>query len=90
MLVSPRQDSLLQQGDIIRDVPFLVMPGKLNVQASETKGNVRLNCDELDSFTKVKDHANGKALNAASIPFVFQPGMVETMLLEETMEELER
>jgi hypothetical protein len=67
MLVSPRQDGPLQQGDIIRDVPFLVMPGNFNVKASETQGQARLNCEKLSSFEAVKEHAKGKALIAVNI-----------------------
>jgi hypothetical protein len=78
MLGSLRQDGPLQQGDIIRDVPFLVMPGNFNVKANETQGQVRLNCDELSSFEKVKEHAKDKSLIATAIPFVLQPGMVVT------------
>src|SRR5947209_3343138 len=78
MLVPPRQDGPLQQGDIIRDVPFLVMQEEMNVKAHETQGQKRINAADATSFDRLKEFAQGKALTAAGVPLVLQPGIVIT------------
>jgi hypothetical protein len=78
MLVPPRQDGPLQQGDIISDVPFLVMQEEFNVKAHEIQGQKRLNAADVASFDRLKEFAQGKQLTAASVPLVLQPGIVIT------------
>jgi hypothetical protein len=77
MLIQPRSDSI-QQGDIIQDVPFVVLGSEFNIQASETKGQVRLRATDATSFDRVKEHAKGKKLNAVNVPLVLQPGLILT------------
>src|SRR5687767_14682481 len=78
MFVPPKQDAPLQQGDIIRDVPFVILAGALNVQAEGVQGQCRLNTQDLGSFGKVKEFSQGRQLTAATVPLVLQPGMVVT------------
>jgi hypothetical protein len=78
MLVPPKPDASLQQGDIIRDVPFVILAGVLNVKAQGVQGQERLNAQDLGSFGKVKEFSQGKQLSAATVPLVLQPGMVVT------------
>lgn len=78
MLVPPKKDTPLQQGDIVSDVPFVVFPGAFNVKAQGVQGQARLDAQDLNSFTKVKEFSGGNHLNAATVPIVLQPGMVVT------------
>ena len=78
MLAPPKADAPLQQGNIIRDVPFVVFPGVLNVKAGGVQGQARLEAQDLASFDKVKAHSAGKNLAAANVPLILQPGMVVT------------
>src|SRR5437899_1053202 len=78
MLVPPRQEAPLQQGDIIRDVPFLVMPEEFNVKAHEIQGQKRINAADGASIDRLMEFAQGKALTATTIPLVLQPGIVIT------------
>ena len=78
MLVPPKQDASLQQGDVIRDVPFVILAGAINVKAQGVQGQERLNAQDLGSFAKVKEFSQGKHLVAATVPLVLQPGMVAT------------
>jgi hypothetical protein len=78
MLQQPRADAPLQQGDIIVDVPFLVLPKAFNVKAQAVQGQKRLDSQDLDSFEKTKRFASGKQLLAVDVPFVLQLGMVVT------------
>ena len=78
MLVPPRQEAPLQQGDIIRDVPFLVMPEELNVKAHEIQGQKHINSADAASIDRLKEFAQGKAFAAASMPLILRPGIVIT------------
>lgn len=78
MIVPPKPDIPLEQGDIIRDVPFVVFPKAFNVKAEGVQGQVRLDCQDPLSCQKVKDFSQGKQLTAATVPFVLTPGMVVT------------
>jgi hypothetical protein len=78
MLLPPKPEVPLQQGDIIRDVPFVVLPKVFNVKVEGAQGQERLDSQHLESFGKVKAFAQGKHLTAAAMPFVLQPGMVVT------------
>jgi hypothetical protein len=78
MLVSPPQNRPLQQGDIIQDVPFLVLGKIVNVQAHEIQGQKRINAENPGSFDTVREHAKGKALTATGVPLVLQPGIIVT------------
>jgi hypothetical protein len=55
MLRPINKDAPLQQGDIIRDVPFIVFPKMFNVKIPDIPGQSRINSQELDSFTKLKE-----------------------------------
>jgi hypothetical protein len=78
MLVAPKQDAPLQQGDIIRDVPFVILAGALNVKAQGIQGQKRLDAQDVESFARLKEFGQGKQLLAATVPLVLQPGMVLT------------
>ncbi|HKW86293.1 MAG TPA: hypothetical protein VJM82_04410 [Nitrospiraceae bacterium] len=78
MLVAPDKDAPLQQGDIIKDVPFLVLPKAFNVKAEGASGQTRLDSHQLESFEKARTFSAGKRLTATEIPLVLQVGMVVT------------
>jgi hypothetical protein len=73
MLRPINKDAPLQQGDIIRDVPFIVFPKMFNVKIPDIPGQSRINSQELDSFTKLKELSQGKNLAATTVPFVLTP-----------------
>jgi hypothetical protein len=75
MLVQPNPDGSLQQGDVIRDVPFVVLPSLLNVKADGVKGQARIDCQDPATFEKVKGFAGGKQLTATQVPIVVAPGL---------------
>ena len=78
MLLPPNKDTPLQQGDIIQDVPFLVLPKAFNIKAQGQTGQVRLDSQNLQSVDKVKQHCADKPLAAIEVPLALHFGMVIT------------
>jgi hypothetical protein len=78
MLRPPDAGAALQQGDMIRDVPFFVFRKVINVKVQGTPGQTRIDCQHLKSFEKAREISGGKALTATEVPLVLQPGMVVT------------
>jgi hypothetical protein len=78
MLQAPKEEAPLQQGDVIADVPFLVLPKTVGVKAQGVSGQERLVAGNVDSFAKVKAHASGQAMTASDVPIVLNLGMVVT------------
>lgn len=78
MLLEPNAQQPLQQGDILNDVPFVVLAKVFNVKANNVQGQSRLSCEDLATFDAVKQFSQGNVLTAASLPLVLQPGMVIT------------
>lgn len=61
MLCQPKPDAPLQQGDIIRDVPFVVLSGVFNVKANNVQGQKRLDCGDTGTFDQVKAFSQGNS-----------------------------
>lgn len=78
MLIEPKPDLPLQQGDIIQDVPFVILSKIINVKANSIQGQSRLTCDDAASIDQVKAFGQGKPLAAATLPLILQPGMIVT------------
>src|SRR5437763_10572418 len=78
MLAAPTPEDPLEQGNIIRLVPFVVDSGTFNVKADGVQGQARLDCRDPSSLAKAEDFRQGKPLTASSVPFVLQPAMVIT------------
>src|SRR5437879_4093869 len=78
MLRPSEKDGVLQQGDLIEDVPFLVLPKAVSIKAPGVQGQTRLDSQNLDSFQNVKQFGGDKRLAAAEVPIVLQLGMVVT------------
>lgn len=79
MLRPPKPDEPLQQGDIIRDVPFIVLPKAFNIKATGVPGQVRLDSANTGSFENGRQLAEGdKKLFAVDVPLVLHLGMVIT------------
>jgi hypothetical protein len=78
MLVPPNPNVALQQGDIIRDVPFVLFPKVFNVKVEGVQGQKRLDSQDLATFDQVKEFSQGKQLTAAAVPFLLTPALVVT------------
>jgi hypothetical protein len=78
MLVPANPNTALQQGDIIRDVPFVLFPKVFNVKAEGVQGQKRLDSQNLATFDQVKEFSQGKPLTAAAVPLLLTPAMVVT------------
>lgn len=78
MLRPPKENDPLQQGDLIEDVPFLVLRPAFNVKAQGVQGQTRLDSQDLASFEKMKQFAGGKALHTSEVPLILQLGIIVT------------
>jgi len=78
MHLEPRTDQPLQQGDIIQDVPFVVISGVFNVKVNNVQGQSRVDCGDASTLDKVKQFSQGNAMTVSSLPLVIQPGIVVT------------
>jgi hypothetical protein len=78
VLQTPNRDKPLQQGDVIRDVPFVVLPKVFNAKAEKVQGQTRVDSQDPASFGSVREFSKGNQLTATAIPFVLTPGMVVT------------
>jgi hypothetical protein len=78
MLLPPNKDTPLQQGDIIQDVPFLILPKAFSIKAQGQTGQSRLDSQNLQSVEKVKQQCGDKQLAAVDVPLALQFGMIVT------------
>src|SRR4051812_34838166 len=77
MLRPPEGGVALQQGDLIRDVPFLVLRKVINIKAEGVPHHA-LDCQAPESFESAKGVSGGKPLTATEVPVVLQTGMIVT------------
>jgi hypothetical protein len=78
MLSEPKADQPIQQGDIIQNVPFILLSKVINVKANNVQGQSRLTCEDPGSIDQAKTFSQGNALAASMLPLTIQPGMIVT------------
>lgn len=78
MLRAPDQDAPLQQGDIVRDVPFLVLPPIVNVKAAGLQGQKRIDSQNAATVAAVKEFSGASKLTATEVPLLLQMGVIVT------------
>jgi hypothetical protein len=77
-MLQPRQDESLQQGDVIRNVPWLLLPRLVNVKAVGVQGQARLDSQAPEGVHAVLAHGGGKPLSVNGAPLVLDLGIIVT------------
>jgi hypothetical protein len=77
MLRPPGKDDPLQQGDIIGDVPFLLLPRVVNLKGDTGQGQVRLDSQDAGIAASLEKVKSAKTIQA-TVPVVFRTGLVIT------------
>jgi hypothetical protein len=78
MLRTRDASDALQQGDIIRDVPFLLLPNVVNVAVEGVQGQQRLDSSRPESVDSLKANVGTRSLAASRVPLVLCDGVVVT------------